>query len=51
VFAQAEDGRWQLADYRLVDVPGALVKTAELESKDLKAQAEARKQQAAGSAQ
>ncbi|KIZ03230.1 hypothetical protein MNEG_4727 [Monoraphidium neglectum] len=50
-FLQAEDGRWQLADYRLVDVPGALVKTAELESKDLKAQAEARKQQAAGSAQ
>lgn len=31
-----------MADYRLVDVPGALVKTAELESKDLKAQAAAK---------
>jgi hypothetical protein len=33
-----------------VDVPGALVKSAELESKDLKAQAAARKAEAGGGA-
>ncbi|GBF87949.1 hypothetical protein Rsub_00661 [Raphidocelis subcapitata] len=46
-FLQAEDGRWQLADYRLADVPAALVKTAELETKNLKAQAAAKKEAAA----
>jgi hypothetical protein len=42
-FLQDDKGQWQMADYRLVDVPGALVKSAELESKNLRAQAEAKK--------
>ncbi|KAI8466363.1 MAG: HAD-like domain-containing protein [Monoraphidium minutum] len=50
-FLQAEGGQWQMADYRLVDVPAALVRSAEMETRDLKAQAEQRKAAAAGAAE
>jgi hypothetical protein len=47
----AGSGRWRLADFRLVDVPGSLVRAAELESKDLKKQAADKKQAAAAAAE